>query len=184
MTQEYEPRIGASLSFLDLFGIGSTATKICTALTIILLAVYLLLRNRYPCRTSSSLMQVVERAKTMFNECHSSHALQEGEYDKFDRSLRQITARAAEISARIRSNDHQSDDQTRRITTHREYLDRGWFLPTRLKDIVNCHREAQFLIRELEICMMWASHSRANFQLQDRRARTSPVIGNPVDALV
>ncbi|KAF9256890.1 hypothetical protein L218DRAFT_159361 [Marasmius fiardii PR-910] len=181
MAGDKEPLFGSSLNLFELFGIPSTAVKIFMALIVILSATYLLLRYRYPCRSPSSLMQAVEQAKKVFNECHSSNAFKEGEYDKFHRSLHQITARASEISTRTHPNDYRSDDPTGSPT---DYLERVFSLCKQLRDVVKCHREAQRLIRELEICMIRASHSHSNFQLQDRRAVVAPVVDNPVDALV
>ncbi|KAF9256889.1 hypothetical protein L218DRAFT_1006828 [Marasmius fiardii PR-910] len=178
MTQEYEPALGASLSLLEPFGVSSTAAKTVILLIVILVATYFLIRRRYPCRSPSSLLQVVERAKSIFNECHSSSAFKDGEYDEFYRLLHQITSRASEISARTRPNDQPGSSSIRK------YLTEARFLWIQLRDIVRCHREAQILVRKLEMCIMRASHSRANFQLQDRRATVAPAFENPVDALV
>ncbi|KAF9256895.1 hypothetical protein L218DRAFT_1006832 [Marasmius fiardii PR-910] len=175
MTGEHEPVLGTGLSLLDLFGFSSTAAKIIIALIVIPFATYFFVRFRYPCRSPSSLMQVVEQAKKLFNECHSSNAFEVGEYDKFNVLLCQITSRASEISARPRPSDHQSDDEPGSLQKIRDTLERLCVLWVQLKDIVKCHREARLLIRDLEICKMRASHSHANFQLHNRRAEVPPV---------
>ncbi|KAF9256460.1 hypothetical protein L218DRAFT_1081350 [Marasmius fiardii PR-910] len=175
MTGEHEPVLGTSLSLFDLFGFSSTAAKIIIVLVVIFCTTYFFVRFRYPCRSPSSLMQVVEQAERLFNECHSSNAFKVGEYDEFNMFLRQITSRALEISARARPSDQQSDDDPWSLKTICDSLKRLCVLWVQLEDIVKCHHDTQLLIRDLKICKMRAAQSHADFQLHNRRASVPPV---------
>ncbi|KAF9256894.1 hypothetical protein L218DRAFT_1006831 [Marasmius fiardii PR-910] len=182
MAGEHELVLGTGISLLDLFGISPTVAKIVVAFLVISFATYLFIRFRYPCRSPSSLMQVVKQAKKIFNECHSLGAFKLPLTDQVQ--IARITSRASEISARARPTDHQSDNEHGTLKILRDYLQRVYFLWGQLKDVVKCHREAQLLIRDLKTCMMQASHSHVNFRLQNRRAVAAPAIYNVVDGLV
>ncbi|KAG7098338.1 hypothetical protein E1B28_000299 [Marasmius oreades] len=160
MPEAYAPSLGAGLTLLILFGLSSTSAKIFGTLIATLVAGCLVLRFQYPCHSPSSLMQVVDRARALFDKCLTTHAFDEGEYDRYKASLQQIVADASGIASRTYHNPY------RRRSRHHDYRKRCLFLWKRLKDIVECHCEIQLLMRDLEICLMRASHSRAEFEIQ------------------
>ncbi|KAG7098351.1 hypothetical protein E1B28_000310 [Marasmius oreades] len=180
MPEGYAPSLGAGLSLLNLFGLTSISAKIFGTLIIALIFASLFIRFRYPCRSPSSLIKVVDQAKTLFNKCLATRAFDvDGEYDKFKKSLRQISARALGIASRTH------DNLNRRSSTYFEKILFWW---RGLKEIVDCHRKAQLLIRDLEMCLMRASLALAEYELQ--RTRTNPQAlydagsGYSVEALV
>ncbi|KAF9256115.1 hypothetical protein L218DRAFT_1081502 [Marasmius fiardii PR-910] len=163
MAQEYAPKLGAGISLLNLFGLTSTLARICATFILTIILGYIFLRYRYPCHSPTSLMVVVDQATTLFNRCVAVHAFREGDYDRFKMLLQQITACASEIAAR----SHLSRTGG---SLHREYIEWMSFLWARVIDTVECHHETQALIRDLEVCLMRASHSRAQYDLHTRRA--------------
>ncbi|KAG7092960.1 hypothetical protein E1B28_009262 [Marasmius oreades] len=137
MPEGYAPSLGAGLSLLNLFGLRPTAASICGAIIIIFIVALLFLRFRYPCCSPSSLMKVVEQASTTFDKCMDTRAFAQGEYDRFKSSLQRVTARATEIASRSQPT--------------MDLVGRGLFLWTRLKDTVDCHRDTQALMHDLEV---------------------------------
>ncbi|KAG7093208.1 hypothetical protein E1B28_006895 [Marasmius oreades] len=169
---ESEPRLGTSLSLLNLFGLGSTTARIFGGLIAVLIVTVFIIHFRYPCRSPSSLTQSVGQATTLFEECLATHAFHVGEYDDFKRILHQITARASEIASRTHPNELNAPGQSSSL---HDYFKQTSFLWERLKDIVKCHRDARLLLRNLEVCLMRASQSHAQYQLLQRTADpTSP----------
>ncbi|KAG7093209.1 hypothetical protein E1B28_006896 [Marasmius oreades] len=169
MAQAYgsEPRLETSLSLLSLFGLSSTAARICGGLIAVLIVTVFIIHFRYPCRSPSSLTKIVRQATSLFQECLAIHAFHVGEYDDFKRILHQITARASEIASRTHPNELYAPGES--LSLH-DYFKQTSFLWERLKDIVKCHREARLLLRNLEVCLMRASQSHAQYQLLQRTA--------------
>ncbi|KAG7093227.1 hypothetical protein E1B28_006913 [Marasmius oreades] len=163
---ESEPRLATGLSLLNLFGLSSTTAKVCGGFIAVLIIAYFVLHFRYPCRSSSSLTQVVGQATALFKECLATHAFHVGEYDRFRRTLNQVTARASEIASRTHCLD-ETNASGENSSLH-DYSNKMSFLCKRLKDVVKCHRDARVLLRNLEVCLMRASHSQAQFQLLQR----------------
>ncbi|KAF9256457.1 hypothetical protein L218DRAFT_949979 [Marasmius fiardii PR-910] len=157
MSQDYAPKLGAGLALLNLFGLTSTTAKILAAFILTSIITYTLLRYRYPCCSPPSLMKIVVQATAAFDKCKNTDAFQEGEYDKFATKLRRTTFHASEIAYRTCSNG---------------YIKKPMFLWKRLKDTVECHREARKLVFDLEMCLKRDSRVRAEFQLQVRRVRS------------
>ncbi|KAF9267100.1 hypothetical protein L218DRAFT_985152 [Marasmius fiardii PR-910] len=162
-SQEYAPRLGDGLAFLNLFGLNSTAAKTCGVLVLALIVTNYFIPLRYPCRSLSSLMETKDQAKKLFDECVDERTFQPGEYDRFWASLQRITFRTSEIA--YASYNGTSNGQGQRLR-YFDDLKEALFLWKRLKDIVKCHREAQQLIRDLKMCLRRASHSRAEYELQ------------------
>ncbi|KAF9256538.1 hypothetical protein L218DRAFT_1007240 [Marasmius fiardii PR-910] len=186
MAQGNPPRLGAGLSLLGLFGLTSIPAQICGVLILTSIIAYGILRYRYPCRSTSSLLKVVDQAKTVFHRCLAVDAFQDGEHDCFRIALQQyrdvdllsffigttnystrIISRASEIASRT---NHSNSSSGSNWSLLGDYLDKACILWNTLKDIINCHRQAQVLIYDLEMCLIRASHSHADFQLRTRRA--------------
>ncbi|KAF9256112.1 hypothetical protein L218DRAFT_1028160 [Marasmius fiardii PR-910] len=107
-------------------------------------------------------MQAVGQATSLFDKCLAMRAFNEEEYGRFTMSLQRATARAAQIAARVYPDPEDN--------AYREYLKWGLFLWERLRDTVECHRQVELLTRDLELCVMRISHSRAEYELEVRRA--------------
>ncbi|KAF9256454.1 hypothetical protein L218DRAFT_1007348 [Marasmius fiardii PR-910] len=163
MPPENAPRLGAGLTLLNLFGLTSTPAQVFGTLILTSVITYSYFRYRYPCRSISSLVQVVDQATALFHQCLTSDAFQNGEHDRFRTVLQRITSRACEIASRT-----YGDSSGRPNTS--SHCDKAWFLWKGLKDIIKCHREAQALIYDLEMCLMRTSHIRAEFELRNRRS--------------
>ncbi|KAF9264079.1 hypothetical protein L218DRAFT_1076648 [Marasmius fiardii PR-910] len=159
MVQEYASSLGAGLTLLSLFRLNSTLAKTLGVVVVILTIGSLFIWLRYPCRSPSSLVGVIAQATTVFKKCSATYAFERGEYDRYKTLLHRATARALGIASRTY---HSAD---RRRSSNRVYLDKWLFLWKRLKDVVDCHRETQLLIRDLEMCLMRASYSRADYEL-------------------
>ncbi|KAF9256111.1 hypothetical protein L218DRAFT_950247 [Marasmius fiardii PR-910] len=162
MAPDYAPKLGAGLSLLNLFGLNSTSGRVFAAFILMLVLGSLLVHFRYPCRSATSLMKVVDQATILFDKCLAVRAFNEEEYGRFTILLHRVTARASQIAARV-----HPDSTGRNI--HREYLEWASFLCERLKNTVECHRQVQALIRDLEVCLLRSSHSRAEYELETRR---------------
>ncbi|KAF9256108.1 hypothetical protein L218DRAFT_1007783 [Marasmius fiardii PR-910] len=171
MAQESAPKVGTDLALLNLFGLASVPARICAAIILTFIITFFFLRYQYPSLSPPSLMEVADRATVMFNECLAMGAFRAGEYDKFNTLLHQITSRASEVASRTHLDEHEVDGVRRSASTYIEYLNKALFFWKRLKDIIKCHQEAQLLIRDLQICLMRASHVRAECELYVQRPR-------------
>ncbi|KAF9261462.1 hypothetical protein L218DRAFT_1001735 [Marasmius fiardii PR-910] len=158
MPEGYAPSLGAGLALLNLFGLSTTAARVCAVIIIAFLAACLLLRYRYPCLSPSSLSHAIEEARTLFDKCNTTGAFIEGEEASFGlssavRSPSRITVRALEVASRA-----QTDDLT--------YVGKVLFLWNRLKDTADCYRRTRSLIRDLQMCLARASYSGTENELQ------------------
>ncbi|KAF9256547.1 hypothetical protein L218DRAFT_949894 [Marasmius fiardii PR-910] len=140
---DYAPKLGAGLSLLNLFGLTSTSAQIFAAVIAALILGCFFVHFRYPCRSPAPLTKVVDDATNLYNKCLDMRAFDGGEYGKFTLLLHRVTARASQIAARIYP---ESTERSR----CRESLEWILFVWTRLKDTVECHRQVQLLIRDLE----------------------------------
>ncbi|KAG7093212.1 hypothetical protein E1B28_006898 [Marasmius oreades] len=142
MAQKYErePGLGAGLNLLNLFGLDSTTARVWGAFIIVLVIAYFIIRFRYPCRSPSSLTEVVDRASKLFDECHAMGAFRRGDYDRYHIILQRLTSCASEIASRTHPNESNAPGQ--RSSLHRDYFEKTSFLWKRLKDIVDCHLPA------------------------------------------
>ncbi|KAF9262035.1 hypothetical protein L218DRAFT_454809 [Marasmius fiardii PR-910] len=149
-----EPK-NTSLTLLTFFGLNPVVTKTIALLIVVLPIGYFLMRLRYPCVTSESLLKAVATAKETFDRCVLTESFDAGEFDMFKRRLQRydiqfcnssdthtpthsrvsrVTARALEIATRTPSD-----------------MNKPAFVWGRLKNIVACYDDARSLIIDLKV---------------------------------
>ncbi|KAF9269297.1 hypothetical protein L218DRAFT_430931 [Marasmius fiardii PR-910] len=164
MEQGIAPTLSAGLALLSFFGLNSTTAQIFAAFILILILGSLSLHFYYPCRSYTALRPVVDQATTLYDECLARRAFSAREYGIFTLSLEQVTTYASRIAVRTYP---KSTGQS----FYREYLERVLFFWEGLRYTVNCHRQAQLLIHDLDLCLKQFSRFRAEYELQTRLGR-------------
>ncbi|KAF9261459.1 hypothetical protein L218DRAFT_498864 [Marasmius fiardii PR-910] len=106
MPEGYAQNLGAGLALLNLFGLSTTAARVCAVIIIAFLAACLLLRYRYPCLSPSSLRHAIEEARRLFDKCNTTGAFIEGEEASF--GLSSANYRSC-FGSRVQSTDRRSD---------------------------------------------------------------------------
>ncbi|KAF9256537.1 hypothetical protein L218DRAFT_949884 [Marasmius fiardii PR-910] len=152
----YAPRADVWLGLLDIFGLNTTTSKICATFITLSIAGCFIIHFRYPCRSTASLLQIVDQAKAIFYECSTN---------------RWTVVHGKLATEHVPTLVNLAPCILREI--YRDYLERASFCWKRLRDIVKCHRETQTLTHNLKMCLSRASHSRAEHELQTRLTRSN-----------